>query len=118
MAHLFPRSVSALMLPMMFYSTGMGLVLPNAMAVSLRPFPHIAGTASALMGFIQMAMSAAVTAVVGRYLVDTPAPMLNFIVFITFLALLLSVPLYRLGSATPHATNPQSTPPTTPSTKP
>jgi DHA1 family bicyclomycin/chloramphenicol resistance-like MFS transporter len=104
-AHLFPRSVTALMLPMMFYSTGMGLVLPNAMAVALRPFPHIAGTASALMGFIQMAMSAAVTALVGRYLVDTPAPMLNFIVFITLLALLLSVPLYRVGTAANTATD-------------
>jgi DHA1 family bicyclomycin/chloramphenicol resistance-like MFS transporter len=98
--HLFPRSISVLMLPMMFYSTGMGLVLPNAMAVALKPFPHIAGTASALMGFIQMALSASTTALVGAYLVDTPAPMLNFMVLITFLALLLSVSLYRGRTAT------------------
>jgi MFS transporter, DHA1 family, multidrug resistance protein len=118
MAHVFPRSVAALMLPMMFYSTGMGLVLPNAMAVSLRPFPHIAGTASALMGFIQMAMSAAVTAVVGRYLVDTPAPMLHFIVTITFLSLLLSVPLYRLGITTSRERISPITPAPKPTTKP
>jgi DHA1 family bicyclomycin/chloramphenicol resistance-like MFS transporter len=92
---LFPRSILVLMLPMMLYSTGMGLVLPNAMAVALRPFPHIAATASALMGFIQMALSASATALVGAYLVDTPAPMLNFMVLITFLALLLCVSLYR-----------------------
>ncbi len=92
---LFPRSILVLVLPMMLYSTGMGLVLPNAMAVALRPFPHIAATASALMGFIQMALSASATALVGAYLVDTPAPMLNFMVLITFLALLLCVSLYR-----------------------
>ena len=92
---LFPRSITVLVLPMMFYSTGMGLVLPNAMAVALRPFAHIAGTASALMGFIQMALSASATALVGAYLIDTPAPMLNFMVLISFLGLLLSVALYR-----------------------
>lgn len=117
-AQRFPSSVAALMLPMMFYSTGMGLVLPNAMAVALRPFPHIAGTASAMMGFIQMGMSASVTALVGRYLVDTPAPMLNFIVLITFLALLLSVPLYRVGTAQNQSTNRATTPSEKPSTKP
>lgn len=98
--HLFSSSVAMLMLPMMLYSTGMGLVLPNAMAVALRSFAHIAGTASALMGFIQMALSASATAFVGLYLTDTPAPMLNFMVLITFLALLLSVVLYRSHSAT------------------
>jgi DHA1 family bicyclomycin/chloramphenicol resistance-like MFS transporter len=99
-AHLLPSSITVLMLPMMFYSTGMGLVLPNAMAVALRPFAHIAGTASALMGFIQMALSASATAMVGTFLSDTPAPMLNFMVLITFVALLLSVALYRGRDAT------------------
>ncbi|MCB1705673.1 MAG: multidrug effflux MFS transporter [Halioglobus sp.] len=99
---LYPHSIAVLVLPMMFYSTGMGLVLPNAMAIALRPFPQIAGTASALMGFIQMALSASATALVGAYLVDTPAPMLDFMVFITVLSLLLCIALYR-GRAT---TNP------------
>jgi DHA1 family bicyclomycin/chloramphenicol resistance-like MFS transporter len=94
-AQLLPRSIVVLILPMMFYSVGMGLVLPNAMAVALRPFPHIAGTASALLGFIQMSLSAFATALVGTYLVDSPAPMLNFMLLITVFALLLSVGLYR-----------------------
>jgi DHA1 family bicyclomycin/chloramphenicol resistance-like MFS transporter len=92
---LLPRSITVLVLPMMFYSTGMGLVLPNAMAVALRPFAHIAGTASALLGFIQMSLSASATALVGTYLKDSPAPMLNFMLLITVLALLLGVSLYR-----------------------
>jgi DHA1 family bicyclomycin/chloramphenicol resistance-like MFS transporter len=80
---------------MVFYSTGMGLVLPNAMAVALRPFPHIAGTASSLLGFIQMSLSAAATALVGALLQDTPAPMLAFMFLATLLSLGLSVRLYR-----------------------
>ncbi len=103
---LLPRSVTVLALPMMFYSTGMGLVLPNAMAVALRPFPHIAGTASALLGFIQMSLSASATALVGTYLKDTPAPMLNFMLLITLFALLLSVSLYRGRPLTKSPTRP------------
>jgi DHA1 family bicyclomycin/chloramphenicol resistance-like MFS transporter len=97
---LLPRSITVLVLPMMFYSTGMGLVLPNAMAVALRPFAHIAGTASALLGFIQMSLSASATALVGTYLKDTPAPMLNFMLLLTIFALLLSAGLYRSRALT------------------
>jgi MFS transporter, DHA1 family, multidrug resistance protein len=103
---LLPRSVTVLALPMMFYSTGMGLVLPNAMAVALRPFPHIAGTASALLGFIQMSLSASATALVGTYLKDTPAPMLHFMLLITLFALLLSVSLYHGRPLTKSPTRP------------
>jgi MFS transporter, DHA1 family, multidrug resistance protein len=103
---LLPRSIAVLVLPMMFYSTGMGLVLPNAMAVALRPFAHIAGTASALLGFIQMSLSASATALVGTYLKDTPAPMLNFMLMITFFALLLSMVLYRGRPLTKPPTRP------------
>jgi DHA1 family bicyclomycin/chloramphenicol resistance-like MFS transporter len=94
-SQLRPDSIAVLVLPMMFYSTGMGLVLPNAMAIALRPFPQIAGTASALLGFIQMSLSASATALVGAYLKDTPAPMLNFMFLISVFALVLSVALYR-----------------------
>jgi DHA1 family bicyclomycin/chloramphenicol resistance-like MFS transporter len=104
--HLLPRSIAVLLLPMMFYSTGMGLVLPNAMAVALRPFAHIAGTASALLGFIQMSLSASATALVGTYLKDTPAPMLNFMLLIMLFALLLSGSLYLGRPLTKPPTRP------------
>ena len=92
---LFPASISALVVPMVFYATGMGLVLPNAMAVALRPFPHIAGTASALLGFIQMSLSASASALAGAFLQDTPQPVLVFMCVITLLALGLSARVYR-----------------------
>jgi DHA1 family bicyclomycin/chloramphenicol resistance-like MFS transporter len=94
-ALLFQDSVVAIALPMVFYSTGMGLVLPNAMAIALRPFPDIAGTASSLLGFIQMSMSAAATALVGAFLKDTPTPVLASMFLITLLALGLSVRVYQ-----------------------
>ncbi|SRR6056297_231026 len=90
-----PGNVLALVLPMIFYATGMGLVLPNAMAIALRPFPHIAGTASALLGFIQMGLSAGATALVGVFLKDTPEPMLYGMFGISALALLLCLRLHR-----------------------
>ena len=95
-AQRLPDSIAVMMIPMMFYSMGIGLMLPNAMAIALSPFPYIAGTASALLGFVQMSLSAFATAIVGNYLVDSPAPVLNFMLAISGLALLLSVVLFRV----------------------
>ena len=88
---LLPQSVLALMLPMALYAVGMGLVLPHAMAMALAPFGHIAGTASSLLGFIQMALSAGSAALVGQLLHDTPQPMLVAMVAITLVCLILSL---------------------------
>lgn len=95
-AYIWPRSVLALMLPMMFYSTGLGLVLPHAMAIALRPFPHIAGTASALLGFVQMSLSAAASALTGVFLKDSPMPMLWAMLVICLLAMALALRSHRL----------------------
>jgi DHA1 family bicyclomycin/chloramphenicol resistance-like MFS transporter len=37
---------------------GMGIVMPNAMAGAMAPFPRMAGAASALLGFAQMGVGA------------------------------------------------------------
>ncbi len=42
-----------------------GLVAPNATALALAPFPHVAGSASALMGLMQFGIGAAVAPLVG-----------------------------------------------------
>lgn len=86
---LLPESVLALMLPMMFYTAGLGLTLPHAMSLALHPYPHMAGTASALLGFIQMAVSAAASALIGLFLVDSPTPMLVALVLTSGAALAL-----------------------------
>lgn len=87
----WPESVLALVLPMIPYSLAMGLVLPHAMAIALRPFPHIAGTASALLGFIQMSLSAGASALSGIFLTTTPQPMVWMMVLISSAALALGL---------------------------
>ncbi len=95
LAHIqFPTNIWVLMLPMSCYAIGMGLVLPHAMAIAMAPFPHIAGTASALLGFLQMGLSALGTALVGVLLKDTPQPMLASMVAFTLCGLALALRVY------------------------
>lgn len=49
-------ALAAVLLPLMFYFLSAALVLPNATAAAIAPHPRMAGTASALIGFIQMAV--------------------------------------------------------------
>jgi DHA1 family bicyclomycin/chloramphenicol resistance-like MFS transporter len=48
-----------LLLPMFFYSMSGGIVRPPATAGAINPWPHMAGVASALLGFLQMAAGSA-----------------------------------------------------------
>lgn len=93
--NLFATSIWVLILPMTVYAIGMGLVLPHAMAIALAPFPQMAGTASALLGFIQMGLSALASALVGALLNDSPQPMLIAMVALNSGALLLAVRVFR-----------------------
>ena len=47
-------TIGSILIPMIFYILGSSLILPNAMAGSLKPFKHMSGTASALYGSAQM----------------------------------------------------------------
>lgn len=78
-----PSSVPALALPMTFFALALGLVMPHAMAIALKPFPTLAGTASSLLGFIQMGLSALITGAVGHLLTDSPQPLLLSMLAIT-----------------------------------
>jgi len=88
---LLPQSVLALALPMMLYSLGMGLTLPHAVTLALQPFPHMAGTASALLGFVQMTLSAMASAFTGYLLTDSPRPMLWIMILVALSSLLLTL---------------------------
>jgi len=45
--------------PMMLFIFGFGLAIPASTAQALHPFPRIAGSASAMMGFLQISVGAA-----------------------------------------------------------
>lgn len=52
-----------------------GLILPNATAAVMAPFPHQAGAASALLGMLQFTIGAATGALVGLFHDGTGRPM-------------------------------------------
>ncbi len=99
---LFPYSVAALVLPMTVFTVALGMLLPHSMAIALRPFPHIAGTASSLLGFIQMSLSAIASATVGMFLKDTTQPMLITMVLIALIAAMFATHAYRQYQSTKH----------------
>ncbi|EAR20508.1 multidrug effflux MFS transporter [Nitrococcus mobilis] len=65
----------AVMLPMMLYMIGVGIVLPQSTAGAIGPFPQIAGSASALLGMVQMSIAAAAGILVGHLHSGTPLAM-------------------------------------------
>ena len=71
------EDVTAIMIviPMMFYAAGVGLVMPATTAAAIGPYPEKAGAASSLLGFIQMCIAAAAGATVAHILDGTARPM-------------------------------------------
>jgi len=55
---LFGSSIATITLPMVFYMTAFALAQPNAQSGAVAPFPHMAGRASALLGFLQWGTAA------------------------------------------------------------
>lgn len=62
--------LAAILGPMFFCTLATGLVMPNAIGRALAPYPAMAGSASALMGFCQMSIAALVGIAVGHGLSD------------------------------------------------
>ena len=56
----------AVLAPFFLFLLGTGMMLPNALAGAMGPFPAMAGAASALLGFIQMVIAAAIGVAVGQ----------------------------------------------------
>ncbi|MEX2631646.1 MAG: multidrug effflux MFS transporter [Tistlia sp.] len=60
-------TVASVVAPAALFFFGSGFALPNATAGAINPFPRMAGAASGLMGFLQMAGAAVLGALVGRF---------------------------------------------------
>lgn len=69
-------SVAAIVLPMALYLLGCGLVMPNAQAGAIGPFPRMAGAAAAMLGFLQMSAAALLGIVVGQFQDGSPTAMM------------------------------------------
>ncbi len=82
-------SALSLVIPMAVYLAGLGLVLPQSLAGALTPFPRHAGTASALLGFIQQTAAAVSGVAVGLMLGRTAWPLAIAVALMGGLSLLL-----------------------------
>jgi DHA1 family bicyclomycin/chloramphenicol resistance-like MFS transporter len=71
--------VAAIVGPMVCYMIGTGITMPNAQAGAIGPYPRIAGAASALMGFLQMAIAALAGIGFGQLHDGTAVPMASLI---------------------------------------
>ncbi len=58
-------SLTGILIPLYFYMVGVGATMPNATASAIDLFPQSAGTASALLGFIQRGVAAIFGAALG-----------------------------------------------------
>lgn len=80
--------------PQFVYMIGMGIVMPNAIAGAIGPYPKMAGTASALLGFVQMAAAALTGLAVGQLDNGTQIPMTTAIALsgtFTFIAYFIMI---------------------------
>lgn len=93
--------VATILGPVFLFMAGVGLVLPNAMAGAIGPYPGIAGTASALLGFVQMTMAALVGIGVGQLHDGTGRGMTGAIAAMGLGAFLSYVVLVRRSGSDP-----------------
>lgn len=74
-----------------FYLLSLGFISPNAAALSLEPFTRSAGSASAMLGFIQMLMGALASAIVSYLSSHTALPMAGMMTLSAAMCALLIV---------------------------
>lgn len=82
------HNVASIIGPHFFFMISVGVVMPLTMAGALAPFPHIAGSASALLGFTQMLTAAIFGATIGYVSTSTPTMMAAGIALAGFLTLI------------------------------
>jgi DHA1 family bicyclomycin/chloramphenicol resistance-like MFS transporter len=68
-------TVATIVLPQMVAMVGVGFTFPNSQAGAIGPFPQMAGAASALVGFFQMGVAAAVGLAIGHAFDGTAIPL-------------------------------------------
>jgi len=91
--------LAAILAPMFFCTVATGLVMPNAIGRALAPYPAMAGSASALMGFCQMSIAALVGVAVGHGLADGGGALSAAVAICTMLSPLSYLVFIRLREA-------------------
>lgn len=95
-------TIPAIIGPMMVVLVGLGPVMSGGMAGAMAPFPRMAGAASGMVGFLQMSVAAAVSALVGHFDNATQLPMAMTLLALAAGALAIFLATaYRLGKTGP-----------------
>jgi DHA1 family bicyclomycin/chloramphenicol resistance-like MFS transporter len=87
--------VAAVVAPVFLFMIGAGLMLPNAIAGAIAPYPMMAGTASAFLGVVQMGVAAAVGIAVGHLHDGTARAMTGALAIVALGALISRLVLVR-----------------------
>ncbi len=93
---------AALVAPQALYMLASGLILPNATAAALSPFPESAGTAASLMGTLQFAIAAAVGIAIGALYDGSALPLAAALAAGGVAALIVLAWLPRRDEASAH----------------
>ena len=95
-------TIVSITIPMCFFMLGLSLCTPNTQAGAMSPFPHIAGTASAMLGFTQQLAAAVVAVLLGIFADGTATPMVITIGAAGIIGLLAFLLLVRPLPAVPR----------------
>lgn len=80
-------SITGIIAPMVVFAFAMGIIFPLGTAGAIGPFPHMAGAAAALLGFLQSAAGAAFGVLVGVLHDGSVIPMTSVMGLTTSLSL-------------------------------
>jgi len=95
------QTVWAVIAPVTGISLAVGLVLPNSSAMALSGHARVAGSASALLGAVQMSFGAFAGWVAGQVFDGTTLPLAAFMAGGWFVTGLIQVAMWRLARRTP-----------------
>lgn len=94
-----PQNVFSIIAPFVLMSMGAGIALPSGFAGSTNRYPQIAGTSSALAGFMNMSVSTLATLVMARFSAQSPLPLAIMMTLLCATALFTGLILRRGGDA-------------------
>ncbi len=88
--------------PIGLLSFAAGISMPNSMAGALNRYPQIAGTSSALSGFINMAMASAATFLLSYFEISSARPMATAMLIMAITAICANILLFRFRRICPQ----------------
>ena len=86
-----------ILVPLFFWISTMGFVIPNTTALAMAPFAANAGAASALLGVVQFVLAAASSGLVGALADGTARPMVGVMLLCSLVSLSIQRLAVRVG---------------------